>query len=130
MYELTEIIAEFASEAEAQVALVRLRMDRIPAQIIGHVPTAASFSLLGRLPFSSIQLVVPRSQSDRARFILAAAGVEVLEQDWESLAESAIDGWICSCCDTEVDHAEDVCPACDTCRFATLQDDGSVGFAS
>jgi rubrerythrin len=117
MYELTEIIAEFAIEAEAQVALVRLRMDRIQAQVVGHVPTAASFSLFGRLPFAPIQIVVVRSQAERARFILAAAGVEVLEHDWENLAENAVDGWICTLCDTEVEHGEDVCPICHTSRF-------------
>jgi rubrerythrin len=118
MYELTEVVAEFATEAEAQVALVRLRMDRIDADVVGHVPTAASFSLFGRLPFAPIHVVVPRSQADRARFILAAAGVEVLESDWETLAENAIDGWICTTCDTQVDHAEDVCPTCASSRFA------------
>lgn len=117
MYELTEIIAEFDTEAGAQVALVRLLMDRIQAQLVGHVPTAASFSLLGRMPFAPIQIVVARSQADRARFILAAAGVEVLENDWESLAENAVDGWICTTCDTEVDHGDDTCPVCSSCRF-------------
>ena len=56
MYELTEIIAEFDTEAAAQVALVRLRMDRIHAQVVGHVPTAASFSLFGRMPLSRSDL--------------------------------------------------------------------------
>lgn len=119
MYELTEVVAEFATEAQAQVAIVRLRLDHIDADVVGHVPTAVSFSLFGRMPFAPIHVVVPRSQADRARFILAAAGVEVLETDWESLAEKAIDGWICPACDTEVDHGEDACPNCDTSRFGT-----------
>lgn len=123
MYELTEVIGEFASEAEAQVALVRLRMDRIHARLVGHVPSAASFSFLGRLPFAPIHIVVPRSQAERARFILAAAGVEVLENDWENLAEQAIDGWICTRCDSEVDHSEDHCPICSTSRFWVLEDE-------
>ncbi|MFO0878238.1 MAG: hypothetical protein U0840_12880 [Gemmataceae bacterium] len=117
MYELTEVIGEFATEAEAQVALVRLKMDRIDARLVGHVPCAASFWLLGRLPFVPIHMVVPRSQADRARFILAAAGVEVLEPDWESLAERAVDGWICAGCDSEVDHSDDTCPICSASRF-------------
>lgn len=123
MYELTEVVAEFATEAAAQVAQVRLLMDRISAEVVGHVPTAASFSLFGRLPFSRIQVVVPRSQADRARFILAAAGVEVLENDWESLAEAAVDGWICPRCDTLTDHGDDVCPTCSASRFDTDHDD-------
>jgi rubrerythrin len=118
MYELTEVVAEFAHEAEAQVAVVRLRMDRIHAQVVGHVPTAASFSLFGRMPFAPIQIVVVRSQAERARFILAAAGVEVLENDWESLAERAIDGWICPKCDSEAEHGDDICPVCRALRFA------------
>lgn len=117
MYELTEIIAEFAHETEAQVAFVRLRMDGINAEVVGHVPTAASFSLFGRMPYAPIQMVVSRSQADRARFILSAAGVEVLESDWETLAENAVDGWICLTCDTEVEYGDDTCPACRTSRF-------------
>lgn len=117
MYELTEVIAEFGSEAEAQVALVRLRLDDIRCALVGHVPTAASFTLFGRLPFAPIQIVVARSQADRAQFILAVAGVEVLENDWEALAEKAVDGWICHRCDSEVDHDDDVCPICSSSRF-------------
>lgn len=112
MYELTEIIAEFATEAEAQVALIRLRMDRLDAAVVGGVPNTVSF-----LHFAPIHIVVPRSQADRGRFILAVAGVEVLEPDWESLAEDAVDGWICGVCDTEVEHAADVCPVCRSHRF-------------
>jgi hypothetical protein len=118
MYELTEVIAEFATEAEAQVALVRLRLDAIRAEVVGQVPTAASFSLFGRLPFAPIQIVVARSQAERARFILAAAGVEVLESDWETLPEQAVDGWICPLCDTEAGPGEDACPVCRSSRFA------------
>jgi rubrerythrin len=123
MYELTDVVAEFTSEAEAQVALVRLRMDRIHARVVGHIPTAASFSLFGRLPFAPIQIVVVRSQAERARFILAGAGVEVLEHDWETLAENAVEGWICPKCDTEGEPGEDVCPVCRTSRFEPPEDE-------
>jgi hypothetical protein len=112
MYERTQVIAEFATEAGAQVALTRLRLDGICAEIIGDVP-----SFLGRLPFAPIQVVVAISQTERARFILSAAGVEVLEPDWETLAELEIDGWLCPLCDTEVDLDEDVCPECSTTRL-------------
>jgi rubrerythrin len=114
MYERTEVVAEFITEAEAQVALARLRLDGICVAITGHVPCATSFSLLGRLPFAPIQLAVAVSQADRARFILAAAGVEVLEPEWEDLAETAVDGWICRMCDTEVPACEHACPECGT----------------
>lgn len=115
MYERTEIAAEFVTEAAAQVALARLRLDHIRAVLTGHVPSAATFSLLGRMPYAPIQLVVAVSELDRARFILAAAGVEVLEPDWEQLAEREVDGWICGLCDTEVPVCHDVCPECGTC---------------
>ena len=122
MYELTEVVAEFANEAEAQVAVVRLLMDRIHAQVVGHVPTAASFSLFGRMPFAPIQIVVVRSQAERARFILAAAGVEVLEHDWETLAENAVAGWICGKCDSENEYGEDTCPTCRASRFEPAEE--------
>lgn len=112
MYERTEVVAEFATEAAAQVALARLRLDGIRAVLTGNVPSAATFSLFGRLPFAPIQLAVAVSQLEHARFILAAAGVEVLEPDWERLAEREIDGWICGLCDTEVPVCHDICPEC------------------
>ena len=121
MYERTEVVAEFTREAEAQVALLRLRMDRIRCTVVGQVPSVASFTLLGRMPHAAIQLVVAVSQAERARFILAAAGVEVLEHNWEALAESAVDGWICATCDTEVPHGQPSCPACGDGRAGVLE---------
>lgn len=112
MYERTEVVAEFVSEAAAQVALARLRLDGICGVLTGHVPCAATFSLLGRMPYAPIQLAVAVSQVERARFLLAVAGIEVLDPDWEQLAEQEIDGWICRLCDTEVEACRPCCPAC------------------
>ena len=91
-----------------------------PAPVAVEAPRPMAVVDMGA---SAIRLVVAVSQADRARFILAAAGVEVLEPDWESLAEAEIDGWICSVCDTEVDHSEDVCPTCSTHRLEPGPDD-------
>jgi hypothetical protein len=120
MYEVTRVIAEFASEMEAQVAIARLRFDRICAVLTGDVPCAASFSLFGRMPYAPIQLAVAASQADRAKFILSAVGVEVLEEDWEQLAECEIEGWICALCDSETHQCLDVCCGCGTRRFNEL----------
>ena len=116
MFEQTKVIAEFGSEVDAQVACVRLLLNGIDAYITGDVPCLAN-TLFGRLSFTPIQLAVAASQVEWARFFLDVAGLEVLEPDWESLAERAIDGWICTCCDSHADCGDDVCPVCETHRW-------------
>jgi len=116
MFEQTKVIAEFGSEVDAQVACVRLLLNGIDAHVTGDVPSLAN-TLLGRLSFAPIQLAVAASQVEWARFFLDVAGLEVLEPDWESLAEQAIDGWICTRCDSHVEWGEDVCPVCDSNRW-------------
>jgi hypothetical protein len=116
MFEQTKVIAEFGSEVDAQVACVRLLLNGIDAHITGDVPCLAN-TLLGRLSFAPIQLAVAASQVEWAQFFLDVAGLEVLEPDWESLAEQAIDGWICTCCDSHVEWGDDVCPVCDSSRW-------------
>lgn len=122
MFELTKVIAEFGNEADAQVAWVRLLLNGIDAHITGDVPCLAN-TLLGRLSFAPIQIAVAASQVEWARFFLDVAGLEVLEPDWESLAEQAIDGWICCRCDSHVEFGEDVCQVCDSCRWHVSADD-------
>jgi rubrerythrin len=112
MYESTEVIAVFTTPAEAQVALTRLEAEGIAGAIAGDMPNAASWSLFGQMPFASIQLVVARQDAARARAILDLAGEEELDEGWESAAESAITGWICAVCDTEVADDQVVCPEC------------------
>ena len=116
MFEQTKVIAEFGSEVDAQVACVRLLLNGIEAHVTGDVPTLAN-TLLGRLAFAPIQLSVAASQVEWAQFFLDVAGLEVLEPDWESLAEQAIDGWICTRCDSNVESDDDVCPVCDSHRW-------------
>lgn len=117
MFERTQVIATFGSEADAQIARVRLLLNNIEAYVTGDVPSLAN-TVIGRLPCAPIQLSVARSQVEWAKFFLDVAGLEVLEPDWETLAEQAIDGWICSCCDSDVDFGEDRCPTCDTHRWS------------
>ena len=116
MFEQTKVIAEFGNEVDAQVACVRLLLNGIDARITGDVPSLAN-TLIGRLSFAPIQLAVAASQVEWAQFFLDVAGLEVLEPDWETLAEQAIDGWICTRCDSNVECDDDVCPVCDSHRW-------------
>jgi rubrerythrin len=124
MYETTEVIATYTDETEARAAETRLVAEGIEAVLTGATPDAASFSLFGRMQYAPIQLAVPRSQVKQALDILDYRGQEEFGEDWEELAESAIDGWICTNCDTEVEKQEPFCPECGTPRFeAPTRDD-------
>ena len=116
MFEQTKVIAEFGNEVDAQVSCVRLLLNGIDAFITGDVPCLAN-TLIGRLSFTPIQLAVAASQVEWARFYLDVAGLEVLEPDWETLAEQAIDGWICMSCDSQVDCGDDICSVCASHRW-------------
>jgi hypothetical protein len=126
MYELTEVIAEFNTPGEAQAALSRLEAEGVAATIAGDTPNAASWSLWGQMQFAAIQLAVARSDVKRARDILSSADKEELEEGWESAAESAIAGWICAGCDTEVAADQDVCPECGSGRQERDEEDGEA----
>jgi hypothetical protein len=114
-YEVTEVIAKFTAEEEAQAALAALKAAGVQAVLSGHVPSAAAFSLFGRLQYAPIQLAVPQSQVDQARQVLEGAGSKPAP-GWEEAAEQAIDGWLCHNCDTVVAETEQVCPECGTPR--------------
>jgi hypothetical protein len=116
MYDPTEVIAEFKTPGEAHAALARLEAEGIAGVVTGDVPNAANWSLLGQLQFAAIQLAVARADAARARDVLGLAAQEELAEGWESAAESAIEGWICACCDTEVPLNQDVCPECGSAR--------------
>jgi hypothetical protein len=116
MYDPTEVIAEFNTPGEAQVALARLEAEGIAGTISGDLPNAASWSLLGQMQFAAIQLAVAQSDAARARAILDLADGAELEEGWEEIAETAIAGWMCPGCDTEVAADQDVCPECGSGR--------------
>jgi hypothetical protein len=122
MFEPTEVIAEFPSEGEAEVALARLREEGIEGSVTGNVPNAATFSLFGRMPYAPIQLAVVASEAERAREILKHHE-ESLQEGWEEDAEAAIDGWICANCDTEVTLEVMFCPECGSPRSAVRVED-------
>ncbi len=122
MLEHTEVIAEFPTEAEAQVALARLREEGIEGAVTGNVPNAATFSIFGRMQFAPIELSVVASAVERAREILDRHGEEAIQEDFTD-AESAINGWMCLNCDTEVNLEEAFCPECGSPRTEARVED-------
>ena len=115
MLEPTEVIAEFPTEAEAQVALARLREEGIEGAVTGNVPNAANFSLFGRMQYAPIELSVVAAAVERAKEILDHHAEEAIQEDFVD-AESAINGWMCRNCDTEVNLEEAFCPECGSPR--------------
>jgi rubrerythrin len=59
---------------------------------------------------------VDSSQVQRAKEVLADLRQEKPAANWESEAVEAIEGWICPLCDTQVEDAVMVCPACSEAR--------------
>jgi hypothetical protein len=117
MSEKTVVIAEFATAGEAHLALNRLEAESIPGFVTGAGMLPTDFSIFGRLQFSAIQLHVPESHARRANEILMTVGIEQPPpKGWEAEAEDAVDGWICSVCDTQAEEEATVCPACETPR--------------
>jgi Putative prokaryotic signal transducing protein len=117
MAEHTEVVATFQTGMEAQVARMALEAEGIEAVVSGDVPSAASFGLLGPLQYARIELSVGAGDVARARSALRrSAGEAELDADWEDSAESAVSGWLCLGCDTEVPLDLDACPECGTLR--------------
>jgi hypothetical protein len=111
--EKTVVVAEFPTEAEAQVALTRLQEESIPAHITGGGANPVNFSLFGRMPFAPIQVHVFESQARQAKQLLSDLKGLRPRDGWEPEAENAVDGWICQLCDTHVeDETANACPSC------------------
>jgi hypothetical protein len=124
MAEATRVVATFQTAAEAHVAQVRLQAEGIESVVSGDVPNPAGFSLFGRLQYSAIELSVGVSDLARAQEILATPLAEdELDTSWEAAAESAVEGWICAGCDTEVPADQQVCPECGTLQSAQRQEE-------
>ena len=64
MYDPTEVIAEFNTPGEAQLALSRLEAEGIAGTISGDLPNAAGWSLLSRLRLPS----APGPRSNRGTY--------------------------------------------------------------
>ena len=117
MTEHTAVIATFDTGMEAQIARMLLESEGIEAVVSGDVPNAASFTLLGPLQYARIELSVGVSDVDAARSALSRSASQMdLDADWEDSAESAVAGWLCLGCDTEVPLDQDACPECGTLR--------------
>jgi rubrerythrin len=123
MSEPTEAIAEFQTVVEAQEALAWLREEGIEASIAGDVSETVNYPILGGMPLAPTRLVVAASDAERAREVLAHREQEQLQDNWEDAAESAINGWICPNCDTEVNPEEAFCPACGASRTDVRAED-------
>jgi rubrerythrin len=92
-----------------------LRSAGLLATLSGATPSAAAFSLFGRLQYAPMQISVPSKQAAEALRILAGVN-EPPEAGWEDRAEQALDGWLCRNCDTVVDRVQSICPACGSHR--------------
>jgi hypothetical protein len=124
MAEYTEVIATFETGMEAQLARMILEAEGIEAVVSGDVPSAASFALLGPLQYARIELSVGASDVARAQSALRQSASQAeLDADWEDSAESAVSGWLCLGCDTEVPLDQDACPECGTLRSEQTPED-------
>jgi rubrerythrin len=113
--EATVIVAEYTIEDAARVALTALQAEGIQATVSGAMADPANYSIFEALNCEPIQVAVLREQAEEARRILQHLD-EPPEPGWEKKAEQAVDGWLCHECDTVVDQAALVCPACGTPR--------------
>jgi hypothetical protein len=117
MAEHTTVIATYKTGMEAQVARMILEEAGIEAVVSGDVPSAASFALFGPLQYSRIELLVGISDVALAQTALWRSKSQVeLDENWVDSAESAVSGWLCLGCDTEVPLDQDACPECGTLR--------------
>lgn len=116
MSEKTVVLREFNTADEAHLALECLRAASIRAFVSGDTPIPTNFSIFGQMQYAAIRLHVDASQVKRAKELLASIRSAQPEKGWESRAEDAIDGWICSLCDTQVENDVNVCPACGEAR--------------
>jgi hypothetical protein len=109
MFDTNEVVAEYTTEAEAQVALEQLREEGIEGEVKG---------VGGELiPVAPFRLFVVAENALKARQVLGLHRQEAGEEGWEDEAESAVDGqWICGACDAQVPLDQDVCPECGTPR--------------
>lgn len=97
-----EMIAEFSDPVEAESARQRLAADGIEAHV--QTPDVTSSTAL--------YLVLVRGDDVSRALKLLGGGAGEVEEGWETLAEQAIDGWLCHGCDTPVPADLDECPEC------------------
>jgi len=119
MSEHTVVLDEFDTPHDAHAAQARLEAHGIESTVTGVLPDTGGVNLFGVAPQGPITLAVSPADAERARQVLAGPPVpdeEVSEQELAEEAESAITGWMCPTCDTEVPPDLAFCPECDTPR--------------
>ena len=120
----TEVIAEYTTQLEAEEALNWLRQEGVEGSIAVDVEHAAKYPILGGGPVAPTRVLVLAADAVRARAILAKLDQGELQENWEDAAESAIQGWMCPNCDTEVNLEEAYCPECGSPRTDVRVEDG------
>jgi hypothetical protein len=106
------VVAEFATLAEAHLALELLRQHSIHGFVSDDTANPVNFSLLGRMPYApGIQLHVSQAQAAQAQQLLQSHARQKPVKGWERQAEE-VDGWLCHLCDTYNEEDGTVCPAC------------------
>jgi hypothetical protein len=111
-------LAEFATLAEAHLALEYLRQHSIEGFVTDDTTNPVNFSMLGRMPYApGIQVHVYQRYARKARHLLQSRAQEKPVKGWEKQAEE-VDGWLCHLCDTYNEEDVPTCPACGEPRQA------------
>jgi hypothetical protein len=111
-------VAEFASLAEAHLALEMLRQHSIQGFVSDDTTNPVNFSVFGRMPYApGIQLHVSEAQAQKARQLLKSRARQKPGKGWERQAEE-VEGWLCHLCDTYNEDDGTICPACGEPRQA------------
>src|SRR5689334_780244 len=106
MSKALQLIAEFDTPGEAQEAQALLQAEGIAAVVGDSTTSEEEAPIFGHRPSALVQVSVPVADADRARHVLQKTLELTLDRGWENLAEAAVDGWVCSGCDTVVPNSE------------------------
>jgi hypothetical protein len=108
-------VATFDNPAEAGALRSRLESAGIPALLSGELSATAFAGVANTV--GGVRLLVPASQAERARELLAAERAEVLDEKREKgipLTEGGRTAWVCPNCQSNVDLDIEICPKCGT----------------
>ena len=105
-------VAEFATLAEAHLALELLRKNSIKGFVSDDTTNPVNFSLFGRMAHApGIKLHVSEAQAAQARQVLQSRARQKPVKGWEKQAEE-VEGWLCHLCGTYNEEDGASCPAC------------------
>jgi hypothetical protein len=112
MPDKTIAVAEFATAAEAHLALGLLQQHAIQGFVSDDTTNPLNFSLLGRMPYApGIWLHVPEAQAAQARQLLQVQTRPKPPRGWKKQAEQ-VKGWLCSLCGSYHEEDGTTCPDC------------------